>query len=102
VSTVTETADEKVAVRSTGRTVAAVVLGIIGILLVIAAILYFTTPAHSLPSVLGAIAYNGHNHSRAYSHRSLRGIVSIIVGVICLVAAWFAFFWKGKASKESV
>lgn len=102
MSTVTDTADEKVAVRSTGRVVAAAVLGVIGILLIIAAILYFTTAAHSLPSILGTIKFNGHNHSRAYGHRSTRGIVAIIVGIICLVAAWFAFFWKAKTRKENV
>lgn len=96
MSTVTDTAEERTAGRSTGRKVAAAVLGVIGILLIIAAILYFTQPAHSLPSVLGSIAYNGHNHTRAYSHRTLRGIVAIIVGVICLIAAWFAYAWKAK------
>ena len=96
MSSVTETADGPVGGRSTGRVVTAAVLGVIGILLIIAAILYFTQPAHSLPSILGNIAYNGHNHSRAYSHRSLRGIVTIVVGVLCLIAAWFAYSWKSK------
>jgi uncharacterized membrane protein HdeD (DUF308 family) len=96
VSTVTDTVDETVTVRSTGRVVAAIVLGVIGILLIIAAIIYFTTDAHSLPSILGTIKFNGHNHKRAYSTRSLRGIVTIIVGVICLIGAWFAFFFKTK------
>ena len=96
MSTVTDTAEERTAGRSTGRKVAAAVLGVIGILLIIAAILYFTQPAHSLPSVLGTIKYNGHNHTRAYSHRTLRGIVTIIVGVVCLIAAWFAYAWKAK------
>ena len=96
VSTVTDTAPGRVTVRSTGRVVAAVVLGVIGILLVIAAIIYFTTDARSLPSVLGAIKYNGHNHSRAFAPRSLRGTIAIIVGIICLVGAWFAYFFKTK------
>ena len=100
MSTVTDTADERVAVRSTGRVVAAAVLGVIGIILVIVAIIYFTTDAHSLPSIMGTIKYNGHNHSRAYSPRSLRGTVAIIVGVVCLIAAGFAFFWKGRGAKN--
>jgi Ca2+/Na+ antiporter len=97
VSTVTQAAEKEVAGgRSTGRVIGAIVLAVIGIIAVVAAIMYFTTPAHSLPSVLGAIAYNGHNHTRAYSHRTLRGVVSIIVGVILLVGAWFAYAWKAK------
>jgi uncharacterized membrane protein HdeD (DUF308 family) len=100
VSTVTDAVDEGTAGRSTGRVVAAAILGVVGILLIIAAILYFTQPAHSLPSFLGTIKYNGHNHARAYSHRNLRGIVSIIVGVICLIAAWFAYFWKSNKASD--
>ena len=96
MSTVTDAVEDSTAGRSTGRTVAAAILGVVGILLIIAAILYFTQPAHSLPSILGTIKYNGHNHSRAYDHRTLRGIVSLIVGLICLIAAWFAYFWKSK------
>jgi uncharacterized membrane protein HdeD (DUF308 family) len=97
VSTVTQqTADETVSVRSTGRTVGAAVLVVVGIICIIAAILYFTTKADSLPSILGAIKYNGHNYTRSHSTRSVRGIVTIIVGVICLVGAWFSFAWKTK------
>ena len=96
MSSVTETADGSVGGRPTGRVVAAVVLGVIGLLLIIAAILYFTQPAESLPSVLGAIKYTGHNYSRSHNPRTLRGTVAIIVGVIFLVAAWFAYFWKAK------
>ena len=96
MSSVSEAADDGAVGRSTGRTVGAIVLVVIGILAVIAAILYFTEPAHSLPSVLGSITYNGHNHTRAYSHRTLRGVVAIIVGVILLVGGWYAYAWKPK------
>jgi uncharacterized membrane protein HdeD (DUF308 family) len=95
VSSVTETADAKVG-RPTGRVVATVVLVVIAIVCIVAAILYFSEPAKSLPSILGAIKFNGHNTSRANNHRSVRGIVTLVVGVICLAAAWFAFRWKGK------
>ena len=82
--------------RSPGRIILAVVLVIIGILGIIAGILYLTEPAHSLPSVLGTITYNGHNHGRAYSHRTLRGAVALAVGVVVLLAGVFAFVWKPK------
>ena len=82
--------------RSPGRVILAVVLVVIGILGIIAGILYLTEPAHSLPSVLGQIKYNGHNHGRAYSHRTLRGAVALAIGVVVLLAGVFAFVWKPK------
>lgn len=70
--------------RSAGKLTAVVILGIIGVLAIIAAIIYFTEPAKSLPSVLGAISSPA---SRAAAHRSTRGIVSLVVGVVFLAAA---------------
>ena len=72
--------------RSSGKTIAAVILVIIGVLALVAGIIYFLEPAKSLPSILGTIT---HPASRANAHRSLRGIIALVVGVICLVAAWF-------------
>ena len=97
MSTVTETAEAPVSGRSAGRTVAAVILAVVGILCIIAAILYFSEAAKSLPSVLGTIKFNGHNASRANSHRSVRGIGTLIIGVVLFAAAWFAYFWKTKS-----
>ncbi len=82
--------------RSPGRTIVGVVLVIIAILLIIAAALYFTTDAKSLPSILGQIKFNGHNLHRANSPRTLRGVVTLIVGVVALAAGVFAFVWKPK------
>jgi hypothetical protein len=98
VSTVREAADTDAAApgRSTGRTITAIVLAIIGIIAVIAAILYFTEAAHSLPSILGTLKHPPNSVTRANSHRSLRGAVAIIVGVILLAGAGFAYAWKGK------
>ena len=95
-----EEADER-AGRSSGRTILAVILVIVGILGIIAGILYLTEPAHSLPSVLGTIKYNGHNHARAYNHRTLRGAVSLAVGIVVLLAGVFAFFWKGRKDRRA-
>jgi amino acid permease len=71
--------------RSPGKTIAVVVLAIIGVLAIVAGIIYFVEPAKSLPSMLGTIT---HPASRASAHRSLRGTIAVIVGVVCLVAAW--------------
>lgn len=70
----------------TTTTVAIVVLAIIALLAIIAGIMYFAEPAKSLPSILGSIS---HPASRAAAHRSTRGIVALVVGVVCLIAAWF-------------
>jgi uncharacterized membrane protein HdeD (DUF308 family) len=86
--------------RSPGRIILAVVLVIIGLLGIIAGIIYLAEPAHSLPSVLGTIKYNGHNHARAYTPRSLRGAVSLAVGAVVLLAGLFAFFWKGRRNRD--
>src|SRR5215469_2700517 len=54
--TYAEEADERVG-RSPARVILGVILVIIGILLIIASILYFTQPAHSLPSILGTLKH---------------------------------------------
>lgn len=72
--------------RSPAQTIAVIILVVIGILAIIAAIMYFAEPAKSLPSILGTIT---HPASRASKHRPARGAVALIVGLICLVAAWF-------------
>jgi hypothetical protein len=72
------------------------VLVIIGIVVIVAAVLYFTTDAKSLPSILGQIKLNGHNTHRANSPRTLRGVVALIVGLVVLAGGVFAFMWKPK------
>ena len=81
--------------RSTGLLIAVVVLVIIGILVIVAAIMYFTEPARSLPSILGTITQPA---SRANAHRTTRGEIALAVGVVCLVAAGFAG-WLVRASR---
>jgi drug/metabolite transporter (DMT)-like permease len=73
-----------VASRSSGRIIGVAVLVIIGVLAIIAGVIYLAEPAKSLPSILGPIT---HPVSRADAHRSLRGAGAVVVGVICLVAA---------------
>ena len=73
--------------RSPGKVAAMVILAVIGVLAIIAAIMYFTEPARSLPSVLGTIT---HPASRAGAHRTTRAVVAVVVGVVCLVAAGVA------------
>jgi amino acid permease len=75
--------------RSSGKTIIAVVLVVIAVLAIVAGIIYFIEPAHSLPSILGKITHPPASASRANATRSLRGAGSMVVAVICLVAAFF-------------
>ena len=82
--------------RSSGRKIAVAVLVIIGILAIIAGIVYLTEPAKSLPSILGTIT---HPASRADAHRTSRGWGALAVGVVLLVAAWFASRMGGSSRR---
>jgi drug/metabolite transporter (DMT)-like permease len=55
-----------------------VTLLVIGVLAIIAGVIYLTVPAHSLPSIMGRL-------SKADVHRSKRGVAALVVG-ICLGA----------------
>jgi len=92
VSSVSETAG-----RPAGRLAAAAVLAIIAIVLFIAAIMYFTESAKSLPSILGTIKSPA---SLANDHRPVRGIGAVVVGLIFLTLAGFAYPWKPKESNS--
>ena len=83
--------------RSAGRMIAVVVLAIIAIVAIIATIMYFTEPAKSLPSILGTITSPA---GKASAHRTTRGTVTLVVGVVCLVAAGLAG-WMGRKPKPS-
>jgi hypothetical protein len=74
-----------------------VILALIAVVAIIATIMYFTEPAKSLPSILGTIT---HPAGKASAHRTTRGTVTAIVGVICLVAAGAAAM-MGRKSKTA-
>jgi hypothetical protein len=63
-----------------------IVLTIIGILAVIVAVEYLTTPIHSLPSMLGGktALVNGH-HVRGHYHK--RGYVAVVVAILAFAGA---------------
>jgi ABC-type Na+ efflux pump permease subunit len=84
--------------RSAGRVIAAAVLVVIGILLIVATIIYFTTAAKSLPSILGTIK---HPVGRANSKRPLHGIATLVVAVVCFAGAYFAYAWKTRGAKDA-
>lgn len=55
------------------------VLFLAGVVLVILGIVYFTVPVDSLPSLLG--------HAKGTGHHTKRGLVAIVVGILCWIAA---------------
>ena len=63
------------------RRLIALVFAVLGVLGIIAAIIYFAEPAKSLPSVLP-----GHI-SGATVHRTHRGIAALVIGLALLVLA---------------
>jgi amino acid permease len=77
--------------NSTGRMVAAVILGVIALVFIVAGIVYIAVPAGSLPGFMGHVANSS-------GHHPLRAAGSLIVGVVFAIAAWFALKYKGKAA----
>ena len=76
--------------RSSGRTILAVILGIIALIFIVVAIIYVAEPAKSLPSfVPGHIA-------GSTGHHPLRAGGSLIIGIVFAVGAWFALAYKPR------
>ena len=56
---------------------------VVGLALIVVAVVYWAEPAGSLPSWLpGHAAGSGHHHVK-------HGIASFLVGLACLIYAWF-------------
>ena len=87
--------------RSSGRTILAVILGIIALIFIVVAVIYVAEPAKSLPSFVP-----GHIDGSA-GHHPLRAVGSFVIGIVFAVGAWFALAYKPKPqtaaenSKES-
>ena len=75
--------------RSRGRTILALVLGIIAVLFIVAAIIYLAVPAKSLTILPGHIA-------GSTGHHPLRATGCFVVGVVFAVGAWFTLAYRPK------
>jgi hypothetical protein len=76
--------------RSSGRTILAVILGIIALIFIVVAVIYLAEPAKSLPSFIpGHIA-------GSTGHHPLKATGCIVVGIVFAVGAWFALAFKPK------
>ena len=81
--------------RSSGRTILAVILGIIALVFIVVAVIYLAEPAKSLPSFIpGHIA-------GSTGHHPLKATGSLVVGIIFAVGAWFALAYKPKPAAQA-
>jgi drug/metabolite transporter (DMT)-like permease len=76
--------------RSSGRTILAVILGIIALIFIVVAIIYLAEPAKSLPSIIPGHIKN------STGHHPLKATGSLVVGIVFAVGAWFALAYKPK------
>jgi hypothetical protein len=76
--------------RSSGRTILAVILGVIALVFIVVAVIYLAEPAKSLPSFIpGHIA-------GSTGHHPLKATGCLVVGIVFAVGAWFALAFKPK------
>ena len=72
--------------RSAGQTITIVALVAVAVVLIVAAVIFFSVPAHSLPSFMGKIT---HPVSRGDKTRPLHGVAVLVLALGCLVWAYF-------------
>jgi amino acid permease len=71
-------------VVSSSKWLGVAIVGLVGVVAVVVGVIYLTVEGKSLPSVLGTLHGFG-------GHRSLRGIVALVVGLVLLAGAgWLA------------
>jgi len=76
--------------RSSGRTILAVILGVIALIFIVVAVIYLAEPAKSLPGFIpGHIA-------GSTGHHPLKATGCLVVGIVFAVGAWFALAFKPK------
>jgi hypothetical protein len=74
------------------RRALALVALVLGIVLIVVAVVYWVEPAKSLPSF-----FPGHEAGSSHHHVK-HGIAAFLVGVACLVFAWFNTGPKRRAA----
>ncbi len=76
--------------RSSGKTIIAVVLGVVALALIILSVMFFTEQAKNL------IVFSVATGPRATHPRPIYGAASLVAAVLCLIGAWFTL--KGGKS----
>ena len=70
-----------------------VVLGVLALLSLVVAIIYFSVPAHSLPSFLGPL-------NRVQAHRKRRGEAAVALTVVLAVIGGILFYVDRRSSAK--
>ena len=70
----------------------AIIAIILGIVFIVIGVMYFTQDAGSLPSFFPGYA------SKSHAHHNKHAIAAVVVGVACLVFAWFQTGSKATSS----
>jgi hypothetical protein len=62
-----------------------VLLGLLGVVLIVVAVVYFTKTASGLPSF-----FPGHEGSKngIHHHHTKHGILALVLGILALIGAW--------------
>ena len=76
-----------------GRIVAAIAFALIALAFFAAGVILAVTPADQLPGILG--------HDGTSKHHTLRGIGSLLVGLVFTAAAWFSARYQPLALEEA-
>ncbi|HUY23418.1 MAG TPA: hypothetical protein VMV22_13860 [Acidimicrobiales bacterium] len=72
----------------------AAVLGVLGLIALVVGIIYFSVPAHSLPSFLGPL-------QRVKAHRKRRGEAAIAGAVVLWVIGGILFYVDKRSSTKA-
>jgi Na+/H+ antiporter NhaD/arsenite permease-like protein len=72
---------------------------VLGILLVVVAIVYFTQPEHALPSFFPGHAAAG--SAEANHHHAKHGIAALVLALACFAFAWFQSGPKSRTAEPS-
>ncbi|HTZ10590.1 MAG TPA: hypothetical protein VMB72_16060 [Acidimicrobiales bacterium] len=70
-------------------------LGVLGLLALIAGIIYFTVDANQLPSFLGAL------HIHTHAKRKRRGEAAIVIAVVLWVIAGIVYYVDTRARSRT-
>ena len=76
-----------------GRIISAIVFALFALAFFAAGVILALTPANQLPGFLG--------HAGSATHHTLRGVGSLIVGLVFTAAAWFALRYQSLALEEA-
>jgi uncharacterized membrane protein HdeD (DUF308 family) len=72
---------------------------LVGVVLIVVAVVYFSQPAHSIPSFFPGHVSAG--DSEASHHHTKHGIAALVVALACFAFAWFQTGPKASTPRSS-